>query len=65
MSSQASWRMLLNAWWPALSASDALARLADPAVAEAVTPTGTRKPVSFSSALSRPKRIDVDDATGQ
>ena len=38
VSSQASWRMLLNAWWPALSASDALARLADPAVAEAVTP---------------------------
>ncbi|WCC80558.1 AAA family ATPase [Cutibacterium equinum] len=38
VSSQASWRMFLNAWWPSLSATDVLARLADPAVAEAVAP---------------------------
>ncbi|MDO4411621.1 UvrD-helicase domain-containing protein [Cutibacterium sp.] len=38
VSSQASWRMFLNAWWPNLSPTDVLARLADPAVAKAVTP---------------------------
>ena len=38
VSSQASWRMLLNAWWPTLSAPDVLARLADPAVVRAVAP---------------------------
>jgi len=38
VSSQASWRMFLNAWWPTLSATDVLARLADPAVVKAVAP---------------------------
>lgn len=38
VSSQASWRMFLNAWWPNLSATDVLARLADPAVVKAVAP---------------------------
>lgn len=38
VSSQASWRMFLNAWWPPLSATDVLARLADPAVVKAVAP---------------------------
>lgn len=38
VSSQVSWRMFLNAWWPTLSATDVLARLADPAVVKAVAP---------------------------
>ncbi|EGY77226.1 helicase protein [Cutibacterium avidum ATCC 25577] len=38
VSSQASWRMFLNAWWPTLSATDVLARMADPAVVKAVAP---------------------------
>ena len=38
VSSQASWRMFLNAWWPTLSATDVLARLAAPAVVKAVAP---------------------------
>ena len=38
VSSQASWRMFLNAWWPTLSSTDVLARLADPAVVKAVAP---------------------------
>ena len=38
VSSQASWLMFLNAWWPTLSATDVLARLADPAVVKAVAP---------------------------
>ena len=36
ISSQASFRMFLNAWWPPMSAADQLARLADPAVIDRV-----------------------------
>ncbi|SER48112.1 DNA helicase IV [Propionibacterium cyclohexanicum] len=32
ITSQASWRMFMHAWWPTLSAEQALARLAEPAV---------------------------------
>ncbi|WP_415631320.1 HelD family protein [Propionibacterium sp.] len=32
ITSQASWRMFMNAWWPTLSAEQTLARLAQPAV---------------------------------
>ncbi len=32
ITSQASWRMFMNAWWPTLSAEQTLARLAEPSV---------------------------------
>lgn len=38
VTSQGSWRMFLNAWWPALTAPDCLARLADPRVIARVAP---------------------------